>query len=206
VRRLLAAAMFCAAAGAVIFAPGCSLQQAALAPEPGPQIVQTPAHPLPFRLSPVQGDSRELPPAVAMSLAPGARFTFAYREELAHGEDHTPLYLSAFNPATYAGYPLGKYTVTADASLSIFDGNRPLGDYHAAATVSESYSLYAEPTHRELEDAARAAVREKIDRQLYADADRLARAATNPNTPQTPALPPPPSQAPEPAQSLSLPE
>jgi hypothetical protein len=151
------------------------------------------------------GDSQDLPPAVAMSLAHGARLTFAYREELKHGEDHTPLYLSAFNPATYAGYPLGRYTVTADASLSIFDGNRPLGDYHAAATVSESYSLYAEPTHRELEDAARAAVREKIDRQLYADADRVARAAANPNAPQTPATLPSPL-APAPPQSPALPE
>jgi hypothetical protein len=195
----------CAAVCISIFAPACSLQQPAAAPGSGPQIVQTPAHPLPFRLSPMQGDSQDLPPAVAISLARGARLTFAYREELKHGEDHTPLYLSAFNPATYAGYPLGRYTVTADASLSIFDGNRPLGDYHAASTVSESYSLYAEPTHRELEDAARAAVREKIDRQLYADADRLARAAANPDAPQTPATLPP-SQAPAPPQSPALPE
>jgi hypothetical protein len=205
VRGSLAAVAFCATVGIVIFAPGCSLQQPALAPEPGPQIARTPAHPLPFRLSPIQGDSQDLPAAVAMSVARGARLTFAYREELKHGEEHTPLYLSAFNPATYAGYPLGNYTVTADASLSIFDGNRPLGDYHAAATVSESYSLYAEPTHRELEDAARTAVREKIDRQLYADADRLARAAANPGTAQTPA-PPPPTRAPAPQQSPSLPE
>jgi hypothetical protein len=203
VRCLLIAATFCAAVFSATTMAGCSLQTPAVAPKPGPQIVQTPAHPLPFRLSPIQGDSQELPPAVAISLARGAHLTFAYREELKHDEDHTPLYLSAFNPATYAGYPLGKYTVTADASLSIFDGSRPLGDYHAAATVSESYNLYAEPTHRELEDAARAAVREKIDRQLYSDADRLARAARSPAPPQTPA-PPPPLQAP--AQGPTLPE
>jgi hypothetical protein len=181
------------------------MQQPTAAPEAGPQIVRTPARPLPFPLSPMPGNPRELPPAVAISLGHDSRLTFVYREELKHGEDHTPLYLSAFNPATYAGYPLGKYTVTADATLSIFDGNRALGDYHADATVSESYNLYAEPTHRELEDAARAAVREKIDRQLYADADRLARAAANPKAPKTsaPAAPP---QTPAPPQSPTLPE
>jgi hypothetical protein len=41
--------------------------------------------------------------------------------------------------------------------------------------VTKSYNLYAEPTHRELEQAARDAVRAKIDQSLYADSDRLAR-------------------------------
>jgi hypothetical protein len=122
-----------------------------------------------------------------MSLGPDTRVTFVYREELKHDEHHTPLYLSAFNPATYAGYPLGAYEVTAVATLSIFDGNRAIGDYTATAQVSESYSLYSEPTHRELENAARAAVRDKIDQQLDADAARLAHAAG----PQPPAASPP---------------
>jgi hypothetical protein len=205
VRRALAAAAFCAAACIAIFAPGCSLQQPAVAHEPGPQIVQTPPHPLPFRLSPIQGDPHELPPAVAMSLARGSHLTFAYREELRHGEEHTPLLLSALDPATYFGKPLGSYTVTADATLSIFDGPRAIGDYHARATVSKPYYRNAEPTHRELENAVRSAVRERIDRQLYADADRLARAASNPKAPKTLAHPPP-TQAPAPTQSPTLPE
>jgi hypothetical protein len=171
----------------------------------GPQAAPAPAHPLPFRLSPMTGRADGLPPAIAMSLGQHSNLTFVYREELQHSEEHTPLYLSAFNPATYAGSPLGKFTVTADATLSIFDGARAVGDYHARATVSQSYSLYAEPTHRELEDAARAAVRDKIDRELYADADRLARIAGNPS----PANPPPsPGAAPVQSQpqSPSLPE
>jgi hypothetical protein len=64
--------------------------------------------------------------------------------------------------------------VTAFASLSIFEGDKVLGDYTAKAHVSKSYNLYSGPTHREVEQAARAEVREKIDQQLHADLDRLA--------------------------------
>ena len=51
-----------------------------------------------------------------------------------------------------------------------------LGDYTAKVHVSRSYTLYKEPTHSEVEEAARAAVREKIDQKLYRDAGRLAQA------------------------------
>lgn len=199
VRRGLAAAVLAAA----LCVPGCSVQEP-VAPKPGPQVAPAPAHPLPFRLSPIQGAPAELPPAVAMSLGRNTHLTFSYREELTHGEEHTPLYLSAFNPATYFGVPLGQYTVTADATLSIFDGNRAIGDYHAQATVSESYNLYAEPTHLELETAARTEVRNKIDRELYGDAARLAHAAASPPSAQA-HVPAAPRLAPRP-QAPTLPE
>ena len=60
-----------------------------------------------------------------------------------------------------------------DAAL-IIDGDRILGDYTAKAYVTKSYSVYSEPSHMELDRAARSAVREKIDQKLYADASRLA--------------------------------
>ena len=118
----------------------------------------------------------ELPPAVAMSLADTSSLTFSYREELTHDEYHIPLIVSALDPVTYMGAPLGDFGVTAFASFSISDGDTVLGDYTAKAHVSKSYSLYSEPTHRELEQAAREAVRRKIDQKLHDDADRLARA------------------------------
>lgn len=152
----------------------------------------------------MQKSSAELPPAIAMSLGHNSHLTFVYSEQLRHGEEHTPLYLSALNPATYFGVPLGKYTVTADARLSIFDGSRAIGDYHAQATVTESYNLYAEPTHLELETAARTEVRNKIDRELYADAGRLARTAASPPSAPAPA-PAAPRLAPHP-QEPTLPE
>jgi hypothetical protein len=115
-----------------------------------------------------------------MSLSDDSRLVFIYREDLTHDEYHIPTVFSALDPVTYLGSPLGDYGVTASASLSIVDGKRVLGDYTAKAHVSKSYNLYREPTHRELEEAARIAVREKIDEKLYADAARVARAAAAP--------------------------
>jgi hypothetical protein len=146
------------------------------APASRASVVQ-PARPLPFKGRLVDGDPDELPPAVAMSLSNTSTVTFSYREELTHDEYHIPLIVSALDPVTYFGAPLGDYGVTAFASLSIVDGDRILGDYTAKAYVSKSYTLYSEPTHAELERAARAAVRERIDQKLYRDAKRLAQAA-----------------------------
>jgi hypothetical protein len=155
---------------------GCAVQQPNLPPLTAP----APAQALPFKGRLVSGDPDELPPAVALSLSSTAHVTFSYQEELTHDEYHVPLAFSAIDPVTYIGAPLGDYGVTASATLSIFDGDRVLGDYTAKAHVSKSYNLYAEPTHRELELAARAAVRDRIDQKLAADMDRLAAAANAP--------------------------
>ncbi len=112
-----------------------------------------------------------------MSLTEQSQITFSYREELTHEEHHVPMILSAIDPLTYAGYPMGEYGVTALASLSVFYGGHLIGDYKAQSRVTKPYSMYAQPTHRELDDAVRVAVREKIDRELYADSARLAAAA-----------------------------
>ena len=153
---------------------GCSVQQ--------PAVAQAPARPLPFKGRLAQGDASEVPAAVAMSLSSTSSVTFSYREELTHDDYHVPLIVSAFDPVTYVGAPLGDLGVTAFASLSIVDGDRVLGDYTAKVHISKSYSLYSEPTHKEVEQAARAAVREKIDQKLYRDADRLAQAIAGSGT------------------------
>lgn len=156
---------------------GCSLQV------PVSQTVtstDTPvAHQLPFRGRLVSGNANELPPAIAMSLSPDSPISFSYREELTHNEYHIPLAVTALDPVTYLGAPLGDYGVTAFASLSIFEGDRVLGDYTAKAFVSKAYTLYHEPTHKELEQAARNSVRQKIEEKLYRDQQRLAQAAAN---------------------------
>jgi hypothetical protein len=159
--------VFAAAAG------GCAVQQATT---PAPPIAAAPAHPLPFKGRLADGDPNAVPPAVAMSLAGDSQVTFMYREELTHDDYHIPLIVTALDPATYVGTPVGDLGVTAFASLSITDGDRVLGDYTAKVHVSKSYTLYKEPTHREVEDAARAAVREKIDEKLDRDESRLAQA------------------------------
>jgi hypothetical protein len=158
-----------------IVALGCSVQRPAVSHK----RVDTPAVPLPFRGRLVDGDPKELPPAVAMSLSNSSAVTFTYREDLTHEEYHIPLIVSAFDPVTYVGAPLGDYGVTAFASLWIIQGERVVGDYTAKAHISRSYSLYSEPTHRELEEDARTAVRERIDEKLYRDADRLAGAISS---------------------------
>ncbi len=164
---------------AAVSALGCSARQVSFVPP----VQEVSAQPLPFKGRLVDGDPGELPAAVAMSLSDNSRVTFSYREELTHDERHVPLIVSAFNPATYAGSPLGDFGVTAFASLSIFDGDAVLGHYTAEAQVSKSYSIYSEPTHREVDRAVRAEVRAKIDQQLRADRDRLARAADAPAKP-----------------------
>jgi hypothetical protein len=136
-----------------------------------------PARPLPFKGMLLDGNPAQLPPVVAMSLTDQSQITFSYREELTHEEHHVPMILSAIDPLTYAGYPMGEYGVTAVASLSIFSGGHLIGDYKAQSHVTKPYSMYAQPTHRELDDAVRVAVREKIDRELYADSARLAAAS-----------------------------
>jgi hypothetical protein len=131
----------------------------------------------------VDGERDELPPTIANSLAQDSPVTFSYREELSHDDYHIPLIVSAFDPVTYVGAPLGDFGVTAFAMLTIFDGDRVIGDYTAKSHISKPYTLYHEPTHREVENAARAAVREKIDTKLAQDAERLAAQVARPATP-----------------------
>ena len=164
-----------------IGAVGCAVEQ----PAATPAIAQTPAQPLPFKGRLVDGDPDELPPSVAASLSSTSPVTFSYREELTHDEYHIPLIVSAIDPVTYFGAPLGDYGVTAFATLTIMDGQKVLGDYTARAHASKSYNLYSEPTHAELERAARAAVREKIDQKISCDADRLSAAVAAAAKPAT---------------------
>jgi len=151
-------------------------------PQP-PSNASAPAQPLPFKGRLADGDPSEVPPSVALSLSGSSPIVFSYREELTHDEYHIPLWFSAIDPVTYFGSPLGDYGVSAFASLSITDGERVLGDYTAKVHVSKSYNLYSEPTHQELEQAARTAVRARIDEKLHRDADRLAREITAANLP-----------------------
>jgi hypothetical protein len=140
---------------------------------------------LPYKGRLVEGDPTELPPAVANALAKDAPLTFTYREELTHDEYHIPTIVTAFDPVTYLGAPLGDYAVTASATLTISEGNRTIADYTAKARVSQSWNVYSQPKHSELERAARDAVRKRIEQKLYADADRVAHSAAAP----PPALP-----------------
>jgi hypothetical protein len=173
-------------AATVVF--GCGPQQATIGSQMTgtPKVAGTPrtaaeppGRPLPFKGRLAEGDPAEIPPAVAISLSNTAPVTFSYREELTHDEYHIPLIFSALDPVTYVGAPLGDFGVTAFASLSISEGGRIIGDYTAKAHVSKSYSLYSEPTHREVEQAARAAVRDRIDQKLYSDVDRLAQSVAS---------------------------
>jgi hypothetical protein len=184
------ALVFCAA----LASAGCALQQATVIPPPAPGPA---AHALPFKGHLLEGDASAVPQAVAMSLDNGSPVTFIYREELSHDDYHIPLIVTALDPVTYAGAPLGDLGVTAFASLSVTEGDRVLGDYTAKVHISKSYTLYKEPTHAELEEAARAAVRDKIDRKLYRDEARLAAAvaaAPPPSSPPSPPATPPENQ------------
>jgi len=187
-RHVFALAVLIAAA----IASGCASQQpdqspaqTAAAPQSGsrlviaPEVIDQPAHPLPFKGKLISGDPSELPPAVAMSLSDASPVTFTYREELTHDDYHVPLAVSALDPASLIGAPLGDIGVTAFASLSISAGDTVLGDYTAKEHASKSYSLYSQASHKEVDDAARAAVRQRIDQKLYKDEARLAQAAAS---------------------------
>ncbi len=141
-----------------------------------PKVADVPAHPLPFKGKLLSGDPNELPPAIAMSLADSSPVTFTYREELTHDDYHVPLAISALDPANLIGAPLGDIGVTAFASLSISDGDTILADYTAKEHASESYNMYHNVTHAEVDEAARAAVRQRIDQKIYSDEARLAKA------------------------------
>ena len=142
-----------------------------------PQVIDQPAHPLPFKGKLLSGDPAELPPAVVMSLSNSSPVTFTYREELTHDDYHIPLVVTALDPATLIGAPLGDIGTTAFASLSISAGDTIIGDYTAKEHASKSYSMYTNASHKEVDDAALAAVRQRIDQKLYQDEARLAQAA-----------------------------
>src|ERR1700722_5846153 len=113
---------------------------------PGAATAQSkPSRELPYKGRLVEGDPSELPPAIARALAKDGPLTFTYREELTHDEYHIPMIISAIDPATYIGTPLGDYGVTAFATLTIFSGDKVVADYTAKAHVSKSYNLYSEP-------------------------------------------------------------
>jgi hypothetical protein len=145
--------------------------------------------PLPFTGRLIQGDPDELPPLIAQSLSSDGPITFTYREQISHDDYHIPLAVTALDPVTYFGAPLGDMAVDAFATLTIQRGDTVIGDYKAKAYVSKSYTLYSKPSHREIEQAARAAVREKIDAKLASDSDRLARLARTQSNPAAPQLP-----------------
>ena len=136
---------------------------------------------LPYKGRLVEGDPTELPPAIAAALAKDAPLTFTYREELTHDEYHIPTIVTAFDPVTYLGAPLGDYAVTASATFTISEGNHTIADYSAKARVSKSWNVYSEPKHSELERAAREEVRKRIEQKLYADADRVAHSTAVPS-------------------------
>jgi hypothetical protein len=142
-----------------------------------PKVVDVPAHPLPFKGKLLSGDPAELPPAVAMSLSDNSPVTFTYREEITHDDYHVPYVISAFDPGSWVGNPTGDIGATAFASLSISAGDTILADYTAKEHASKSYSLYTNVSHKEVDDAARAAVRQRIDQKIYKDEARLAQAA-----------------------------
>ena len=144
-----------------------------------PKIDDVPAHPLPFKGKLLSGNPKELPPAIAMSLSDSSPVTFTYREELTHDDYHIPLALSALDPVSLIGAPLGDIGVTAFASLSISEGDTILADYTAKEHVSKSYNLYHNASHAEVDEAARAAVRQRIEQKVYGDEARLAKAVAS---------------------------
>lgn len=114
-----------------------------------------------------------------MSLSDSAPVTFTYREELTHDDYHVPLAISALDPVSLIGAPLGDIGVTAFASLSISSGDTILADYTAKEHVSKAYNLYHNANHAEVDEAARAAVRQRIEQKVYDDEARLAKAVAS---------------------------
>ena len=144
-----------------------------------PKVDYVPAHPLSFKGKLLSGNPKELPPAIAMSLSDSAPVTFTYREELTHDDYHVPLAISALDPVSLIGAPLGDIGVTAFASLSISQGDTILADYTAKEHVSKAYTLYHNANHAEVDEAARAAVRQRIQQKVYDDEARLAKAVAS---------------------------
>jgi hypothetical protein len=165
--RLIAILMFALAI------PGCATQ-----PPPVSPSSSVPTRPLPFKGRLREGNPQDLPPAVAISLDPNSPISFSYREELTHEDQHRSMMVAGFDPRSYFGHPIGEYAVTASAMLAIYDGDRLIAVFAAQARAQQSYTMYSQPTHREVEDQARAEVRDQIDLKLYRDYARLARSLT----------------------------
>ena len=102
-----------------------------------------------------------------MSLSDTAPVTFTYREELTH-DIITSRWQFPHRSRQLIGAPLGDIGVTAFASLSISEGDTILGDYTAKEHASKSYNLYHNVTHAEVDEAARAAVRQRTIKRFTA--------------------------------------
>jgi hypothetical protein len=139
-----------------------------------PPIPEEPPRSLPFKVRLAEGEPDDLPPMVAASLSDKSPVTFSYREDLGHEHHTVPLWISAFNPLTFFGAPTGSTAVTAFAQLVIRRGDTILGDYAADARVSADYGLTYGTTNLDLDRAALAEVRRKIDDELARDSIRLA--------------------------------
>lgn len=152
--------------------------------DPPPPAALVEPLPLPFKGRLEGAAPSEVPAAVAAALSDSSPITFHYREELSHDRYTVALWLSALDPLTYFGYPLGNYQAIAFASLSITEDGRVLGDYTARVRVTGDYTIYSGPTYRELDRRARQAVRQMIDEALSGDGARLARGLQAPSEPR----------------------
>src|SRR5512136_1130122 len=93
------------------YAIGSLPQADASTPKGGSKNTPTVAQTLPFKGHLADGNPNDVPPLIARSLAPDSPITFSYREELTHDDYHIPLIVSAFDPVTYVGAPLGDFGV-----------------------------------------------------------------------------------------------
>ena len=151
-----------------------------------PKVDDLPAHPLPFKGKLISGDKAELPPAVAMSLSDNSPVTFTYREELTHDDYHVPLVICALDPANLIGAPLGDIGVDGVCVLVDQRRRHHCRRLHRQGARLEVVQHLPRRDHEEVDEAARAAVRQRIDQKIYNDEARLAKAvasARNQNAP-----------------------
>jgi hypothetical protein len=138
------------------------------------------------------GDAAPLPPgpwAPPASLAPlinAPGVKVSYREQMAHDHYTIPMWQTAFDPRVYMGSPLGRYGVTAFATVSITRGDEVLGDYTAKVHVEQNYGMYYGPTYMQLEREARGQVRKQLDNELLHDRSKLLSALNSSPVPEQP--------------------
>jgi hypothetical protein len=126
------------------------------------------------------------PPAALAAVVGAPGVEVSYREEMTHDHYTVPMWQTAFDPRVYMGKPLGRYGVTAFATVSITRGDQVLGDYTAKVHVERNYGMYYGPTYMQLEREARGEVRKRLDDELLRDRTKLLGALNSSAPPQLP--------------------
>jgi hypothetical protein len=120
------------------------------------------------------GNKEYLPRTVTADASLGHPLILRYRYEVTYGRDAVPPVITANNPLTIVGFPIGADTVVVIGKLEILKGGAVVKTYSAVCMLDKTRTIFSEgETLSEIRKRGLLAVRDSIEAQMYADRDML---------------------------------